>query len=364
VVVAEPEPEPVVVAEPEPEPVVVAEPEPEPVVVAEPEPEPVVVAEPEPEPVVVAEPEPEVFATPEPIHERLPTRDLATEPTPELREEDAEHPLALHGLDPDLLADLEPLDPVGPFGDGRAALASDTDFESFDDLGLENDDEAERVSPAPGRTDLVALARALDPTRRDADAAAQILAALIPQRFDDAGDRARLARALREAGPRLDPLARQLAGVASLARPAREKVNVAELLEELLEERRERIRERRLLVLKELDTSQPHALGDAALLRLTLETLLGAALDWVPPHGDVYLASRHHGSGPGDGPSVRVLIRFHNPRPGIDSVAVRMADASPALSVAEALVRAQGGTVGVASTDGEETVVLIDLPAP
>jgi DNA-binding NtrC family response regulator len=371
-VTAEPEPEPLVTAEPEPEPEVVAEPEPEPVVTAEPEPEPEVVAEPEPEPLVIAQPEaePEVVAIPEPIHEVLPTRDLAVEP--ELITE-TEHPLALHGLDPDLLADLEPLDPVGPFGDGRAALASDDDFESFDDLDLDDDDETfaqptpdtpPEPLPPTGGTDLVALARALDPSRRDADDAARILAALIPQRFDDEAERERLVRSLREAGPRLDPLAIRLAGVASLARPAHEKVNVAELLEELLEQRRERIRERRLLVLKELDTSQPNALGDAALLRLTLETLLGTALDWVPPHGDVYLASRHHGGGPGSGPSVRVLIRFHNPRPGIDSVAVRMADASPALSVAEALVRAQGGTVGVAATDGEETVVLIDLPAP
>lgn len=32
--------------------------------------------------------------------------------------------------------------------------------------------------------------------------------------------------------------------------------------------------------------------------------------------------------------------------------------------IAEIVVRAQGGTLGITSTDGEETVILIDLPAP
>lgn len=288
--------------------------------------------------------------------------------------------LALHGVDPEWPERFDPLDPVGPFGDGSSALERDADFETFDDLGFDDDDaeqdddeldfaddasaedetalpfiEAERL-PDENVEDLAGLARALAPANRDPGEVARVLSRLVPDRFDDASERDQLARAIRESGSRLDPLAERLAAVRSLGNPIREKVNIAQLLEDLLEQRRDRIRQRRLLVLKELDTAEPHALGDTALLGLTLESLLGTALDWVPPHGDVYLASRHHPAGPTTGATVRVLIRFHNPGPG--------AGDPPALAIAEALVRAQGGTVGVASNDGDETVVLIDLPAP
>jgi signal transduction histidine kinase len=62
---------------------------------------------------------------------------------------------------------------------------------------------------------------------------------------------------------------------------------------------------------------------------------------------------------------VRVLVRFHDP--GGDALPPRAAgvvEGSLELMIAELVVRAQGGTLSLASTEGEETVIVIDLPAP
>jgi len=118
------------------------------------------------------------------------------------------------------------------------------------------------------------------------------------------------------------------------------------------------------LVLKELDTQEPHAFCDPAQLRFALDTLLGKALEWVPPHGDVYLASRHHPNGSDGGPSVRVLIRFHDPDGSTASgMGHGLVENSFELLVCEIVIRAQGGSLSVTATDGEETVIVIDLPA-
>ena len=214
---------------------------------------------------------------------------------------------------------------------------------------------------------LARLTNALSREVRNPLATIRAFAAALPERFDDPAFRERFAEMVRDDVGRIDALIERLADAATLSEPKRERVDVTALLEELLDARRSRIREQRLLVLKELDTTEPYALCDAAQLHFALDTLLGRALEWVPSHGDVYLASRHHPAGPGGtSPSVRILIRFHDPEgegpPG--SLGDVSPDESLELMIAEIVVRAQGGTLGITSTDGEETVILIDLPAP
>jgi hypothetical protein len=162
---------------------------------------------------------------------------------------------------------------------------------------------------------------------------------------------------------RIDALVERLAEVAALGPPGRDKVDVTGLLEELLAERREAIRQRSLLVLKELETSQSQALGDRAQLRIAFDALLGKCLEWVPERGDVYIASRHHASGLAGEPSMRVLLRFHTPG-STQLPGVSLAETSLDLMIAEIIVRAQGGDFAVAATDGEETLIVADLPAP
>lgn len=222
-----------------------------------------------------------------------------------------------------------------------------------------------RPPQAAGDGELARLVAALSHEVRNPLATIRTFSDLLPERFHDPEFRERFAQMVRDDIGRIDELVGRLAGVANLAHPERDKVDVAALLEELLEERRQRIRAQRLLVLKELDTREPHALCDRAQLRFALDTLLGKALEWVPTHGDVYLASRHHPGSGSAGPSMRVLIRFHHPDGGGASAhPERGVESSLELMIAEIVVRAQGGTLTLTATDAEETVLVIDLPAP
>jgi hypothetical protein len=62
---------------------------------------------------------------------------------------------------------------------------------------------------------------------------------------------------------------------------------------------------------------------------------------------------------------VRVLIRFHSPEGSGAAAAsgVSLAEHSLEIVVAELVIRAQGGSLAIATTEGEETVILTDLPA-
>ena len=148
-------------------------------------------------------------------------------------------------------------------------------------------------------------------------------------------------------------------------------MNVAALVEQLLEDRRSQIQARRLLVLKEIDSRSPFALCGEAQLRFALECLLDKAFEWVPERTDLYVASKHHPTGLRGGPAVRVLLRFHNPSParaeGVDAAAgedLSLSSTSIEIVLLELVIRSQGGTLTVDTSDAEEIVVLLDLPAP
>jgi signal transduction histidine kinase len=157
----------------------------------------------------------------------------------------------------------------------------------------------------------------------------------------------------------------RLSRFASIGTPDRKPVDISALLETLLEERRDEIQARRLVVLRELERERPEALGDAGQLRFALEALLGKALELVPERGDVYVASRHHADGPGGGPCLRVLLRFQSPDEVLPTGVEGISLAETALEVvlADAIVRSQGGVMSARSSDGRETVILIDLAA-
>ncbi len=230
-------------------------------------------------------------------------------------------------------------------------------------------ESAARAVPLPasrpnGDGALARLVGALSHEVRNPLATIRAFAELLPRRFQDPEFRERFAEMVRDDVGRIDALVERLAEVADLRRPARDKVDVTGLLEELLAERRDAIRQRSLLVLKELETSQSQALCDREQLRIAFDALLGKCLEWVPERGDVYIASRHHSTGLAGNPSMRVLLRFHTPGNATTAPGVSLAETSLDLMIAEIIVRAQGGDFAVASTDGEETLIVADLPAP
>ena len=119
--------------------------------------------------------------------------------------------------------------------------------------------------------------------------------------------------------------------------------------------------------MKELDQDRPLARGDSAQLRFAFEAMLRKCLEIVPERGDVYFASRHHESGLLGGPALRVLVRLHGPgAPRNGPIVPGVAPAENALEfvVAEAVVRAQGGAFTIQTPDADETILLLDLPAP
>jgi len=191
-------------------------------------------------------------------------------------------------------------------------------------------------------------------------------AELLPSRYDDPEFRSRFSELVGQDTHRIEAVIQRLTELAALEAPEIEAVDLSALLEAILSERTERMRERHLLVLKELDEHHTTAIGDAAQLQLALESLIDKSLDLAPEGGDVFIASRHHPAGLRGGPAVRVLVRFGNHDSA--QTGTRVPGTSPAenaldYAIAAAIIRAQGGTFAIDPGEGHETVLLIDLPA-
>ena len=211
------------------------------------------------------------------------------------------------------------------------------------------------------------LAGAIAHEVRNALVPIRTFAGLLPERFDDVEFRRRFSEVVGADVLRIEGVLEQLARFAELGPPRRSQVDVAALLDELLEGHRAQIEARRLLVLKELDRSQPLAEVDPDQLRLALAALLAKAFDLIAERGDLYLASKHSPTGLRGGPAVRVLLRFHSPgrvSPLGAVQGVSLEETSLELFLADALVRAQDGILTVDTTDADETLILLDLPAP
>jgi signal transduction histidine kinase len=205
---------------------------------------------------------------------------------------------------------------------------------------------------------------------------------LLPDHFEDQEFRTHFRELVGQDVQRIEDVVARLQSMIDLGESKPQPVDVADLLETQLDERRSQIQSRRLLVLKELDRGLPYALGDPAQLRDAFAGLLDHVLGQVSDRGDVYLASKHHAArdsgtrepavGLRGGPTMRVLLRHTSPAAAVppsmspDSVSQGISREETALSllVAETLIRAQGGTLTIDSTDSHESVIVVDLPAP
>ena len=188
---------------------------------------------------------------------------------------------------------------------------------------------------------------------------------LLAEHYEDEEFRTRFANVVGADVRRIEGVLNQLQGLSDVGDPKREPVDMATLLDGLLDQARDEIQRRRLLVLKELDRERPMALADPHQLRQALSGLVTKALELVPERGDFYLASRTHTPDSGAEPTMRVLLRFHNPSPtSAGAVGPSVADTALEFIVAEGLIRAQGGTLAIDTTDTRETMIVIDLPSP
>ncbi len=220
---------------------------------------------------------------------------------------------------------------------------------------------APAASGATAESELRRLVRAITHDVRNPLVSIRTFSELLPDHYDDPEFRDHFRELVGQDVVRIDEAVNRLQNMVDMGDNKSVPVDIGELLESLLAERRGEIEQRRLLVLKELDHSLPHALGDPLQLRDAFGGLVKRALEGVSDRGDIYIASKHHSNGLAGGPSVRVLIR-HTVGGTKTRAAAPTADLD--MVMAEAIVKACGGALTVDGTDAQESVVVIDLPAP
>jgi signal transduction histidine kinase len=213
--------------------------------------------------------------------------------------------------------------------------------------------------------DLTRLAASVGHELRNPLTAVRTFAELLRERYADPEFRERFAGLVGESLTRVERVLDRLERLAELPAPRPVEVDAGRLLAEVLEERRPRIRERRLVVLEELDRGEARARVDRERLRFAFEALLDKAFELVPERGDVYLAARQQTAASGAPAGVRVLLRFRGGAGAAPTLRPEMAPAANALefAVADLVVRGLGGRLTLDTRDARETVVLVDLPA-
>jgi DNA-binding NtrC family response regulator len=223
-----------------------------------------------------------------------------------------------------------------------------------------------RAATAGASASIQPLAAAIAHEIRNPLSTIRTFVELLPSRYDDSEFRSRFAELVGQDTHRIEAVIQRLTEFATLEQPEIAAVDISALLEELLYERTDTVRNRQLLVLKELDEQHTAAIGDAEQLRFALESLIDKSLDLAPEGGDVFIASRHHPAGLRGGPAVRVLVRFGNrdsSPSGPHVPGTSAAENALEYAIAAAVIRAQGGTFAIDPGEGSETVLLLDIPA-
>lgn len=188
-------------------------------------------------------------------------------------------------------------------------------------------------------------------------------ARILPERFQDA-ELERFAVLVGVAVDRIARVVERLSRFAELGAPARTPVDLASLVDALLDERRAEIQARGLVVLKQLEPEHARCSGDEAQLRFALAGVLERVLSLVPERGDLYVATRKLERGPGGVPGLRLALRFRAPQGlAAQGGGVSLAEAALEFALADAVLRSHGGVFEVVPGPGSDTTLQLDLPA-
>ena len=212
------------------------------------------------------------------------------------------------------------------------------------------------------------LARSLSHEIRNPLVSIRTFAELLPEHFEDETFRARFTELVGRDVAHISGVLSRLSSIAEREKFEAEPVDVSALIEDLLEERRERITDGRLLVLRELERDAPLAWADSRGLQVALAGLLDRALEALPERGDLFVATRHLERGADGKPKLRILLRHHNPMAGSASDS-GLSELDPRSNVleyvlAETVVTSCGGTLTIDASDAQETLILVDLQTP
>jgi signal transduction histidine kinase len=212
------------------------------------------------------------------------------------------------------------------------------------------------------------LARSLSHEIRNPLVSIRSFAELLPDHYDDETFRQRFVELVGRDVSHISNVISQMLSVAEHEKVQTEAIDVSALIEELLDERRERIGQRRLLVLRELERDAPLAWAEAGPLRVALAGLLDRTLDSLPERGDLFVATRRIARGNDGEPRLRILLRHHSPDlgHGAGSGLEELSHTANVLeyALAETVVRSSGGSLTIDSSDSQELLILIDLRTP
>jgi len=247
---------------------------------------------------------------------------------------------------------------------GLTALPNEETVEEVVEADNESEDTPELQPDRGWRR----LARSLAHEIRNPLVSIRTFAELLPEHFDDETFRARYSELVVRDVARISDVLTRLSSVVERESIAAEPVDVSAMIEGLLEERRERIAQGRLLVLRELERDSPIAWADAQGLRVALAGLLDRALESLPERGDLFVATRRIERGADGRPRLRILLRHHNPVAAGKNDAV-LAELDPTANglefvLAQAVVESSGGSLTLDASDARETVILIELRTP
>jgi signal transduction histidine kinase len=210
---------------------------------------------------------------------------------------------------------------------------------------------------APG-----ALLQSLAHSLRNPLVSLKTFASLLPERYGDEEFRVRFRQQTERDLASLEKHLDRLGRFGELDLGERKAVNVASLLEGLLHEHQAEIKSRRLLVMSELGTDAPWALGSEQALCFAFSALLDATFARIGDRQDLYIACRRPAATPGSAPLLRILMRFHGtalqtlPGSGGEPAAIE-------LVLAEAVFEALGARLAHESLESGEQVARVDLPA-
>ncbi len=212
------------------------------------------------------------------------------------------------------------------------------------------------------------LARSLSHEIRNPLVSIRTFAELLPEHYQDETFRERFVELVGQDVAHIGEVISRLSSVAERDRLEAVAFDVSAMIESLLEQRRERIQKRRLLVLRELERDAPLAWADPTPVEAALAGLIDRALASLPERGDLFVATRHLAREAEGASRLRILLRHHSPELVRDGGA-DLEDLAPSANIleyvlAQTVIESSGGSFTIDATDARETLILVDLPTP
>ena len=224
------------------------------------------------------------------------------------------------------------------------------------------------ASAVPGDKSWASILHAATEELESPLASIRTLAGLLPEYHANADFRDQFQNLVDSDLASIERTLREVRGIADLSQPKTEPVDVASLIDSLIDDNHATIESRQIRVRKELDRDSPMALGDPQLLERALAGIVRRAIEDLPKAGNLFVTSRSHADLQGSPSQLRILLRCEGAHRREDAepelLEKRPLESSLEFVSAHAILAAMGGAFTFDAGNERETVMVIDLPAP